>query len=135
MPDPAERPAGPSAPLPPGSPPPASVPPDSEALTLGVAFFDLSRMAEWASSEQDEPVAGFLQRFYELAAKLLEPAGCRIVKFMGDAGLVVFPEETAEKAIFALCDLADEARGLALGSKLDAYLNVSIHVGPVITGR
>lgn len=134
MSDPADRSAGPPASLPPDSLPPASLPVDREALTLGVAFFDLSRTAEWTSSEEDERVAGFLQRFYELAAKILEPAGCRIVKFMGDAGLVVFPEDNAEEAIFALCDLSGEARRLALGSKLDSYLNVNVHVGPVIAG-
>ena len=33
------------------------LPPDCQAEKLGVAFFDLSRMAEWASCEQDEHVA------------------------------------------------------------------------------
>ncbi|MHC5059337.1 MAG: adenylate/guanylate cyclase domain-containing protein [Planctomycetota bacterium] len=134
MSDPADRPAEPPESLPPKSFPPTSLPVEREAMTLGVAFFDLSRMAEWTSSEEDGRVAGFLQRFYELAAKLLEPAGCRIVKFMGDAGLVVFSEENAEQAIFALCDLTGEARRLALGAKLDSYLNVNVHVGPLIAG-
>ncbi len=62
------------------SSPKSDPPPDWEKPTLGVAFFDLSRMAEWASSEEDERVASFLQGFYELASERLTPAGCRIVK-------------------------------------------------------
>jgi len=112
----------------------SALPLDCRTETLGVAFFDLSRMAEWASSEEDGRVASFLQRFYELAAERLEPAGGRIVKFMGDAGLVVFPEESAEVVIFALCALAAEARECARSFDLDTYLNVNVHVGPVITG-
>ena len=87
-----------------------SLPPDCRTETVGITFFDLSRLAEWSSSEDDERVADFLQRFYALSAKCLEPAGCRIVKFTGDAGLAVFPTESAEDAIDALSRLASETR-------------------------
>lgn len=102
--------------------------------TLGVAFFDLSRFGEWSSSDEDVLVASFLQKFYELAAEHIEPAGGRIVKFMGDAGLAVFPTEVAEKTIFALCAFAQEARACAREFGLDTYLNVNVHVGPVVAG-
>jgi class 3 adenylate cyclase len=114
--------------------PSGALPPDCKTETLGVAFFDLSRMAEWASSEQDENVAGFFQAFYALAAERIEPAGGRIVKFMGDAGLCVFEPGSAEEVIFALCDFAQQARQAARGFGLDAYLNVNVHVGPVLSG-
>ena len=101
---------------------------------MGVAFFDLSRIGEWSSSEQDEVVGGFFQAFYALAAERIEGAGGRVVKFMGDAGLAVFATDRAEAVIFALCELTGEARALAGGAGLDAYLNVSVHAGPVLTG-
>ncbi len=78
------------------------LPADCETTVLGIAFFDLSRIAEWASHNEDERVATFLQTFYHLADDTLTPADCTIVKFMGDAGLVVFPKESGESAIFAL---------------------------------
>ena len=111
------------------------LPPDCQIETLGVAFFDLSRIAEWASSNEDILVADFLQKFYELAARHIEPTGGRIVKFMGDAGLVVFPTEGIQDGIFALCALAHNARECARGFGLDAYLNVNVHVGPVVAGQ
>ena len=113
---------------------PLSLPPDCQTETLGVAFFDLSRIREWASSNEDLRVATFFQRFYVLAAERLEPAGGRLVKFMGDAGLVVFPKECIEAGVLALCDLASEARRAAHDFGLDTYLNVNVHVGPVIAG-
>ena len=112
----------------------AALPPDCKTETLGVAFFDLSRIAQWASSQEDEQVAGFLNAFYSLAARRLEPAGGRIVKFMGDAGLVVFPKEAAEDCIAALCAFAEDARALGRGSGLDTYLNINVHYGPVVAG-
>ena len=112
----------------------AALPADCKAETVGVAFFDLSRLSEWASSEQDEQVGRFFQGFYALAARQIEGAGGRIVKFMGDAGLAVFSTEAAENVILALCDFAREARELAGRFGFDAYLNVNVHVGPVLTG-
>ncbi len=110
------------------------LPDDCERKDLGVAFFDLSRIAQWSSGEQDELVAGFLQGFYERAARRIEPAGGRIVKFMGDAGLAVFEPDDSEAVIFALCEFTREARSLAQGCGLEAYLNVNVHVGPVLAG-
>ncbi len=112
----------------------SSLPRDCEQRTLGIAFFDLSRMAEWTSPEEDEQVAGFLQEFYALAASHLEPAGGKIVKLMGDAGLVVFPEEAVEQGVFALADLAEAARTAGLKRGFDVYLNVSVHFGPALAG-
>jgi adenylate cyclase len=99
-----------------------------------VAFFDLSRIGQWSSSEEDAHIAGFLQAFYQLAADRIEPAGGRIVKFMGDAGLAVFPTGAAEGAILALCDLTGAARALGQQFGVETYLNVNVHVGEMLSG-
>jgi class 3 adenylate cyclase len=117
-----------------GTPQRGKLPSDCKAEDLGVAFFDLSRFAEWSDSSADAPVAGYLQEFYCLAAERIEPAGGRIVKFMGDAGMAVFDPKVAEKVIFALCEFAREARERARQHGFDTYLNVSVHVGPVLAG-
>jgi len=48
--------------------------------------------------------------------------------------MAVFPVEAAEKVIFALAELAGAARRCAAAYGLDTYLNVSVHVGPVLAG-
>jgi len=112
----------------------SGLPADCERQTLVVAFFDLSRFAEWSSSDEDERVAGLLQAFYALAGRHVGNAGGRVVKFMGDAGLAVFEKERAEEGILALCAFAQEARREALGAGLDAHLNINVHVGSVLAG-
>ena len=117
-----------------GGAPPA-LPPGCLIETLGVAFFDLSPIPQWRSPDDDARVASFFARFYELAAQHIESAGGRIVKVMGDAGLATFPVDDAEAAIFALCDLARQARRVARDAGLDAWLAVNVHVGPVVAGE
>ena len=74
------------------------------------------------------------QAFYVLSTTHIEGAGGRIVKFMGDAGLAVFPLECAEAVISALCDLSAQARAHAAEFGFDTYLNINVHVGPVVAG-
>jgi class 3 adenylate cyclase len=103
--------------------------------TLGVAFFDFSRLAEWTSPQADARAACLFQEFYVLASEALASAGATVVKFMGDAGLAVFEPASGEAAILALCELTRQARQKAMDHGFDAYLNVNIHVGPVVAGR
>lgn len=113
---------------------PIALPADSKTEILGVAFFDLSRMTEWSNANEDARIASFLNRFYQQAFEALEPAGAHIIKFMGDAGIVVCPEKSVEQMIFALCDFSKAARKCGKDHGIDTYLNISVHVGPVITG-
>lgn len=118
--------------LPPSASP--ALPVDAKTETLGIAFFDLSGFAKWSAVDDDARVAGFLQSFYTLAAKHIIPAGARIVKFMGDGGLAVFPKSSTEAVIVALCAYSQETRDRAREYGLDTELNVNVHVGPVISG-
>lgn len=111
-----------------------ALPADVREVTQGVTFFDFSRFAEWASSQEDRRVAEMFQEFYVLAGKRIAGAGGRIVKFIGDAGLAVFPKEAAENVILALADLSREARQLAAVRGFDTYLNINVHFGPMLEG-
>jgi len=111
-----------------------ALPSDLKEVTQCVTFFDLSRMMEWASNQEDEKVAAMFQEFYQLAADSIEGAGGRIVKFIGDAGLAVFPKEAADRAVIALADLAVETRKRAAAHGFDTYLNTNVHFGPMLEG-
>lgn len=110
------------------------LPPDARTRTLGVVFFDLERFGAWAGRESDERVAAFLQAFYVQAADRLRPAGARIVKFIGDAGLAVFPPERADETVAALRRLAEEVEKLGRECGFDTRLSAGVHVGPVVEG-
>jgi len=112
----------------------AALPPDCRQVTQGVVFFDLSRLMEWASSQEDERIAAMLQEFYCLSVARIEAAGGRVVKFIGDAGLAVFPKEAAERIVFALAGLSSEVRRAAAAHGFDTYLNTNVHFGPMMAG-
>jgi adenylate cyclase len=111
-----------------------ALPSDVKEVTQGVAFFDFSRMAEWASSQEDERIADMFQEFYCLAAERIQKAGGRVVKFIGDAGLAVFPQEAGEQVVLALADLSKEARERAAAHGFDTYLNINVHFGTMLEG-
>ena len=112
----------------------AALPSDAREVTLGIAFFDLSRMMEWSSSKEDSQVAAMLQEFYLLSDQRITAAGGRIVKFIGDEGLAVFPKEAAEEVILALAKLSEEVHRRAAEQGYNTYLNTNVHVGTVIEG-
>ena len=110
------------------------LPRDATTEILGIAFFDLQRFSAWAGRESDDRVAGFLQAFYVCAADRLRPAGVRLVKFIGDAGLAVFAPDRADPAVAALRTLGEEVRELGRTCGFDTGLGTGVHVGPVVTG-
>lgn len=102
--------------------------------TLGIVFFDLARFARWVEGRTHLEVAAFLQSFYEQAAEVLEPAGVRIVKFMGDAGLGVFEPGRAADVVAALDALRARVRRAGDAESFDTDLTSKVHVGSVVTG-
>ena len=111
-----------------------ALPKDAKTEEMCISFFDLSRITEWASSEEDEKTAAFFQDFYQLSHDTITPAGGRIVKFIGDAGLAVCPKEKAADFITALAELSLKVRERANAYGLDTYLNTNVHYGPVVVG-
>jgi class 3 adenylate cyclase len=57
-----------------------------------------------------------------------------VVKFIGDAGLVVFSREAAERVIFALAELSSEVHRLAASHGFNTFLNTNVHFGPMVEG-
>ncbi len=115
-------------------PTPGTLPKDAKTEELCISFFDLSRFAAWASSEQDEKMAAFMQEFYVMSEAQLTPTGARIVKFIGDAALVVAPRDKAEAMILALAELSLKVRKRAAAYGLDTYFNTNVHFGSVVSG-
>jgi adenylate cyclase len=101
---------------------------------LLIAFIDLTRYTAMVARAPAEEVAETLDAYYYRVAAAVEPAGGRVVKYIGDAALVVFPVERTDAGVRAL---------LALSRELDAWLKergwesrpvVKAHVGTAIAG-
>ena len=111
-----------------------ALPPDAADEVLGITFFDLLAFGRWASGTADRDVGAFLQRFYEASADGLEPAGARLVKFMGDAGLAVFEPERTGDVVQALGALRLRVGELGEEAGFETDVVCKVHVGSVVTG-
>ena len=96
---------------------------------LLVAFSDLTRFARFANDQPLAELFELLSDYYELAGDIVEGAGGRVIKFIGDAIVVVFgafgnQDGHARKAIDSALALdryaqdfaaAQHKKGLAFG--------------------
>jgi class 3 adenylate cyclase len=108
--------------------------PDFSEVFLLVAFTDFTRFAAQAERLQDSEVAGVMDGYYELAGEVVAHGGGRVVKFIGDATLAVFPEGAIDRGVLALLDLKDAADRLMIERGWESRLRVKGHFGPVIAG-
>lgn len=87
---------------------------------------DLSGYTKFVGRTEAVEVATWLDRHYQSVDDAIAGHGGRVVKFMGDGVLAVFPEEACASAVAcarALLELGDSAEGMRMG--------VSVHLAQV----
>ena len=105
----------------------------SEAVLL-VGFSDLSGYSRYSRGRPGAELFATMSAYAEFSGKIVEDAGGRVVKYIGDAMLFVFTEDRADAAVNAM---------LALKNSGDAWLRqrgiqmrhvIKAHLGPVACG-
>jgi len=109
--------------------------PDFAEVPLVVAFTDFTRFAAQVERLEDLEVARVMAAWYELAESRIRAAGGRVVKFIGDAMLAVFPAEAADRGVLALLDLKDASDRFMADSGWECRLMAKAHFGPVAAGH
>ena len=104
---------------------------EPQELDLLVTFFDLTGFARYARKRTNREVLDALSTYYELIGDHVEPSGGAVIKFIGDAGLVVYPEEHVNQGVLAL--RAAKEAGDAWWALQDASSQsiYKLHFGPV----
>jgi len=99
-----------------------------------VAVADIAGFLKAVEHRSDLEAFRMLDEFCELVGEVVTSAGGTVVKFIGDAALIAFPEEDARQAVAALRELASRAQ--TSWSTFDATCAVRIkaHLGPVVCG-
>jgi adenylate cyclase len=102
---------------------------------LVILMVDLARFTHAAAGMDSFAVAGLIDRFYTAASAAVIGHGGRVVKYLGDGCLAVFPSDGAVDAVDCVDDLnllVDE-----LGATLDADLELgaNIHLCTVVEGE
>jgi adenylate cyclase len=100
-----------------------------------VAMCDCSRYRQASKGRSSAELFADLNDFYLLTEDAIQAAGGLVVKFMGDAALVVFPEELADQGTMALLDLKANVDRWIQHRAIGHDLFVNVHFGEVTLGR
>jgi class 3 adenylate cyclase len=100
-----------------------------------VAMCDCSRFMQASKGRSSADLFADLNELYLLTDDAIGAAGGLVVKFMGDAALVVFPEELADQGIMALLDFKASVDRWIQHRPLGNSLHVNAHFGEVTLGR
>jgi adenylate cyclase len=105
------------------------------ARELLIVFVDLSFYTQDARRTADDArVADVIDRYYEQLADGTARGGGRVVKFIGDGALLVFPTARADDAVTALFETKAAVDRLLAAERWDSRLVVKAHAGTVVAG-
>ncbi|MDD5089347.1 MAG: adenylate/guanylate cyclase domain-containing protein [Candidatus Wallbacteria bacterium] len=103
--------------------------------TLLIAFADLSSFLKHAAKCTDLELMAFLQSYYDFAGEIIEKAGGTVIKCIGDALLITFPESKADAGVKALIKLKIDGDKWLEKKKSPCRNNIKVHFGPVAVGE
>jgi class 3 adenylate cyclase len=106
----------------------------AEGVDLLVSFFDLTQFARCVRNRSAQETFELLYDYYEFAGELIEGAGGRVVKFIGDAGLVAFPEEAVSQGVLALRNLKETGDAWMADHETPCRHRIKAHFGHVHCG-
>jgi len=101
---------------------------------LLVALFDLSSFGRFTRSHTSSDTWNFLSSYFEFVGDIINTGGGTVVKFMGDAGLVVFPEENIDRGVLALRELKTSGDRWLAERDSPCRNAIKAHFGPVTCG-
>ena len=99
-----------------------------------LVLVDLAGYAKAFTQHDDATMAAFTQAYYGVCARVLEGAGGRIVKFVGDACLAVFQSDHAPMAVEAVRSLDGQVAALAAEGSIQVAMGANLHLGEVMEG-
>ena len=109
-------------------------PPEQAELRLLIAFVDLTRFSAQSRKLSDLAIAAVIDAMYRRVEQVIGAAGGRVVKFIGDASLIVFAEAAVDRGVEALIALKEELDRDLEGRGWDCRAMVKIHVGTAVAG-
>lgn len=101
---------------------------------LLISFVDLTRFFAQSQRVTDLELADTLDEFYRRVAAVVDKGGGRVVKFIGDAALVVFPANGVDRGVGALLELKTAVDRLMETRGWDCRLTIKAHFGTAVAG-
>jgi adenylate cyclase len=103
-------------------------------VRLVIAFIDCTRFNAWVFKTEPTRLAEVVDDYYHRIAAAVEPAGGRVIKYIGDGSLIAFPIDRAGDGVIALLELKDSIDGWFARLGWDSRLIAKVHAGEVIAG-
>jgi adenylate cyclase len=100
-----------------------------------VACSDVAGYAKFAAKKSEEDVFRLLSSYYEFIGDIVAPSHGRVIKFMGDAALMFFPESATDEGVRALLKLQADGDHFLGGRDCPCRHHVRAHFGPVYLGE
>ena len=101
---------------------------------LVVAFTQVAGFAKACRSKADDAIVQTLDRYYEIVTGAVDGAGGLVVKFIGDASLVVFLPERATDGVAALNEIRDAATRVWAEFDSSCEVQANAAIGAVMCG-
>jgi adenylate cyclase len=109
--------------------------PESRIETeLLIVFIDLTRFSAESQRVTDVELANVIDEYYAHVGEAVRAAGGRVVKFIGDATLAVFPEEAIDTGVTMLLELKDEVDRMMSGRGWHCRFTAKAHFGTAVAG-
>lgn len=101
---------------------------------LVIAFTDLSHFKHVTSRVSDAELADTMDDYYRLVTTVAEQGKGRVVKFIGDAALLVFPGDKPDDALRTIITLRTESDRFMVDRDWECRFSAKVHLGHVIAG-
>jgi class 3 adenylate cyclase len=102
---------------------------------LLVGFYDLAGYMRHAEKTEPQELLATMAGYFALTGQIVSDAGGRLIKTLGDAGLVAFPGEAADAGVAAVRAVQAEGREWLGKRGFRTSIVVKLHLGPVAIGR
>jgi adenylate cyclase len=102
---------------------------------LVIGAFDLSGFLRATRGFDDARLADVVDHVYLAIGAAVASSGGRVVKYLGDGALVVWPRDRADAAVEATLRLRDELAASLPGIGVRSDLVARIHYGEVMAGE
>jgi adenylate cyclase len=99
-----------------------------------VMAVELAGFTKAFQTRDDVEVARFVDEYYALCERVMTLKRGRIVKFMGDGCLVVFPADAAADALGAALELERALDDLSARHQLRLTLSANLHLAVLVEG-
>ena len=105
-----------------------------QEMKVLVAFFDLTGFTRFGRTHSMREGFEMLSEYYEFIGDIVEGSGGKVVKFIGDAGLIVYAEADVNRGVLALKSLQETGDAWLADRNIGSRNIIKVHFGPVYGG-